>query len=70
MNRDEWAAELWVVTRWLFIAALVVVALGIVGRMDYEDAKMMEKLYCEGVEQGRWPDYNRNYDEVCRAQEH
>jgi hypothetical protein len=69
VSRDDWAAELWVVTRWLFIAALVVVALGVVGRMDFEDAKLLEQRYCDGVEQGLWPDYNENYEEVCRDAE-
>jgi hypothetical protein len=70
VNRDDWAAELWVVTRWLFIAALVVFAIGTIGRLDFEDAKLMERRYCDGVEQGLWPDYNDNYEEVCHAQEH
>jgi hypothetical protein len=65
MTEDE-MREFWVGVRWVVYAALVVLALGIVGRMDFEDAKMMDRRYCEGVEQGLWPDYNRNYHEVCK----
>lgn len=65
ITEDE-MREFWVGVRWVVYAALVVLALGIVGRMDFEDAKMMDRRYCEGVEQALWPDYNRNYNEVCK----
>lgn len=50
----------------IFIAALVL-AFGLVGRMDYEDAKADEALYCSNVKDGVWPDYDGTYADVCEA---
>lgn len=63
---DDEMREFWIGVRWVVYLALAVVAFGIVGRMDVEDAKMQERRYCEAVERGEWPDYNRNYEEVCK----
>ena len=39
----------------------IVVVLGLVGRMDYEDAKAQAEHYTDMVCAGAWPDYdNRN----------
>lgn len=49
------------------IVALVLLALfGIVGAIDYEDAKAEEERYCEMVKAGHWPDYRRAFLSECR----
>ena len=46
--------------RWVAAIGIVVV-LGLVGRMDYEDAVAQEQRYTDMVCAGAWPDYdNRN----------
>lgn len=37
--------------------AAIVLAIGIVGRMDYEDEKRAEQRYVEMVCSDLWPDY-------------
>ena len=41
----------------LALAALIV-ALGLVGTADLEDAQRDEALYCKFVADGTWPDYD------------
>lgn len=41
---------------------------GVVGRLDYEDAKAEEALYCSNVKNGVWPDYDGIYADVCEAE--
>ena len=43
-------------------ALFVIVAFGIVGQMDYEDAIEQERHYCDMVRQGHWPAYNQDID--------
>lgn len=43
-------------------ALFVIVAFGIVGQMDYEDAIEQERHYCDMVREGRWPAYNQDID--------
>ncbi len=43
-------------------ALFVIVAFGIVGQMDYEDAVEQERHYCDMVREGRWPAYNQDID--------
>lgn len=50
---------------WL-VALLVVLALGIVGRMDADDAQLEADHYCEMVKAGHWPDYQGTYRTQCR----
>jgi len=40
------------------IGIAMFVAVGIVGRMDYEDAKRQEQRYTHMVCAGAWPDYD------------
>ncbi len=52
-----------------FLAALAIfAAFGVVGSMDYEDAKAEEALYCSNVKNGVWPDYKGTYAKVCEAE--
>jgi hypothetical protein len=46
--------------------ALILVVMGIVGRMDYDDQVRAVEVYCENVEAGIWPDYDRIYDKECK----
>jgi len=48
-----------VFTAWavLIILALAVLALGLVGQGDYEEAIRAHDHYCEMVNEGRWPNY-------------
>lgn len=43
------------------------IILGIIGTMDYEDAKNEEAFYTQMVCEGTWPDY-KNLSPVCDAQ--
>ena len=52
----------------VFIGIAIGLALGVVGSMDYEDAKAEEALYCSNVKSGIWPDYNGTYADVCEAE--
>lgn len=38
---------------------LFLIAMGVAGRMDYDDAVMMEKQYHDMVCQGAWPNYKQ-----------
>ena len=40
------------------LALALIVALGLVGTADLEDAQRDEALYCEFVADGTWPAYN------------
>lgn len=43
----------------------VIVAIGIVGNMDYKDEVRQQIAYCENVKAGVWPDYDRPYKTEC-----
>ncbi len=51
----------------VFIGLAIGLLLGVVGSMDYEDAKAEEALYCSNVKNGVWPDYDGIYADVCEA---
>jgi hypothetical protein len=44
----------------------VFLLLGLMGRMDYEDAKAEEANYCEMVKAKLWPDFRGTYRRECR----
>lgn len=48
--------------------AAVVVLLGAVGQMDYEDAVAEQLQYCENVKAGIWPDYNKSFEDECTSE--
>lgn len=55
---------------WMLV--LLILALGTIGRMDFEDAIQSEKRYCNMVKLHKnthgdagWPDYKATYDAVC-----
>lgn len=43
-------------TFWYIV--LILLIMGMVGSMDYEDAVLNQKHYCKMVAEGTWPDYN------------
>ena len=49
----------------VFVALTLFAAFGIVGGMDYEDAKTQQALYCDNVKSGVWPDYEGTYVSEC-----
>jgi hypothetical protein len=58
----------------IILVILLLLALGITGRGDYEDALMVEQEYCEMVElwgqtNGRdgHPDWRKLYQQVCTS---
>lgn len=51
-------------TFWYLV--LILLAMGLVGNMDFKDAEDRQHHYCEMVESGAWPDYEESYDQVCR----
>lgn len=50
---------------WL-IAALLFVAMGIVGHFDAEEAERQADEYCYNVKTGLWPDYQGTFKRDCR----
>lgn len=44
---------------------IVLAALAAVGCMDFEDAKIEERQYCDAVREGLWPDYRGIYQDMC-----
>ena len=43
----------------ILLAAIGVMLMLIVGRMDYQDAEREHAHYCEMVQAGHWPDYKK-----------
>ena len=52
----------------VFVALTLFAAFGIVGGMDYEDAKTQQALYCDNVSSGVWPDYEGTYVSECEKE--
>lgn len=52
----------------VFVALTLFAAFGIVGGMDYEDAKTQQALYCDNVKSGVWPDYEGTYVSECEKE--
>lgn len=44
------------------IILLMILAFGIVGQMDYEDAIEQDKHYCDMVREGHWPNFKPEID--------
>jgi hypothetical protein len=44
------------------VALLLIVAFGIVGQMDYEDAIEQDQHYCDMVREGHWPNFKPEID--------
>lgn len=46
---------------------IVLVLIGMMGKMEMEDEIAEQEFYCEQVLAGHWPDYKHIADEVCDA---
>ena len=44
-------------------AAFLILTLG---HASYEGEKEKQDLYCKMVAEGTWPDYNDNFERVCK----
>lgn len=44
----------------------IILTMLLVGEMDFKDAVDQTTHYCQMVEEGAWPDYRENADEVCQ----
>ena len=51
--------------RALAILVVIVLLVGIVGKMDYEDELLELDMYCQNVHTGVWSDYEGIYKEQC-----
>lgn len=57
----------------IFRTDIITILIGLLGAAvfvymsgsDYEDALQEQQTYCANVHAGFWPDYNKNYHEVC-----
>lgn len=36
------------------------------GHASYEDAKEEQDMYCKMVTEKTWPDYNQNFERICK----
>ena len=43
--------------RFAFLILILTILFGFVGINDYDDALEQQKVYCENVNNGVWPDY-------------
>lgn len=43
----------------------IVLFMGIVGRMDADDAQLQQDQYCDMVKAGYWPDYQGAFRREC-----
>ena len=48
----------------------IVVLIGIVGHMDYQDEILEASRYCANVYEGTWPDYRGIYEKECKNGKH
>lgn len=49
-----------------FIGIALSVAIGLAHSLSYQDALAEQQSYCQNVEHGVWPDYKKNFEEVCK----
>lgn len=52
-------------TRFLFVAVAMTIALSLAAQMDEADARAAAANYCDNVYNGIWPDYDNIYSEQC-----
>lgn len=43
----------------------LILAFGIAGSGDFEEAQRQEEQYCQNVHSGHWPDYRGDYRVAC-----
>ena len=52
----------------LLVGLALGVAVTVVMSMSYQDAITEQERYCSMVKDGAWPDFNKNYAEVCKEE--
>lgn len=52
--------------RSIFAVVAFACALSFAAQADIEEAQRQEDEYCENVANGLWPDYNKNFNVVCK----
>lgn len=56
-------------THTILLAFLACTLVGVIGRMDMQDAQAAQDQYCDMVAEGAWPDYRGDYERVCAGRE-
>lgn len=50
----------------IFVGAAILITAFILASMtDFEEELAQQERYCENVRNGVWPDYRKNYEEMC-----
>lgn len=49
----------------LLVGLALGVAVAVVMSMSYQDAIAEQEQYCSMVKDGAWPDFNKNYKDLC-----
>jgi len=52
--------------RAFLIFVLFISVFGIAGHLDFQDEQAEQRMYCEMVKNGSWPDYEKSYDLWCK----
>lgn len=47
-------------------AAMIGFLIFTLGHASYEDAKEERDIYCKMVAEKTWPDYNQNFERICK----
>ena len=47
------------------LIAFILLAFGLAGANDYDEAVRQEAEYCDAVYHGKWPDYRGDYRQAC-----
>lgn len=50
----------------VLLLALALIALGLLGKSDFEEAERQAEEYCYHVHKGTWPDFENVYETMCR----
>lgn len=50
----------------LLLVAVAISLAAIVGRMEKQDLELRNKAYCRNVANSTWPDFERNYEKLCK----
>jgi len=51
----------------IFLAGVAIaIVYGSIGHADYTEAKKTEARYCANVKSKLWPDYQKNFNDICK----
>lgn len=51
--------------RFLLALFIVCVLMSLTAQMDMDDALQQQRVYCDNVYNGVWPDYEKSYSTQC-----